>query len=247
MRETPSYPAGPGVAALADQLAAIKADRGHLIIGLTGSVASGKSTLAAQIAHALTPEHKVETVSTDGFLFPNAVLETRNLMMRKGFPESYDRAGMASALEAIRGGEARFPVHSHEIYDIDPALARTLVRPDILILEGLGFQPPSGPQRTPGEPDILVYLDAEETHLEAWFLERFMRFWHAAAHDPASFYVRFRHMSEAETIAFARTAVWQTINLPNLRQHIAPLRAHADIVVKKGGDHDLTITRAPAG
>ena len=112
--------------------------------------------------------------------------------------------------------------------------------PDILILEGLGFQPRAAQAATEHEPDLLIYLDAELAHIEGWFLERFLRFWHAAEHDPTSFYAQFRHMSEEELITFAKS-VWAGINLPNLENHILPLRAHADLVVRKDAAHAVTL------
>tara|TARA_R110000803_G_scaffold195561_1_gene258808 strand:- start:2522 stop:3262 length:741 start_codon:yes stop_codon:yes gene_type:complete len=229
-----------GVGALAERLAALRADGNSRIIGLTGSVAVGKTTLARQLSKRLAPDLSVETVSTDGFLFPNAILEPQGLLMRKGFPETYDRDGFTDALVRVRQGEADFPAHSHEIYDIDPALTRTIRLPDLLILEGLGFQSPSQPDRTGGEPDVLVYLDAAEVDLEAWYVERFVGFWNAARTDTASFYAQWLHMSEPELRAFAKT-VWDGVNLPNLRDHIRPLRDHADIVVSKDASHTLFI------
>ena len=113
--------------------------------------------------------------------------------------------------------------------------------PDLLILEGLGFQPPSRPDRTAGEPDVLVYLDAAEADLERWYVDRFTGFWHAARTDPASFYAQWLHMSEPELRSFART-VWDGVNLPNLREHIQPLRDSADIVVSKDASHAVHIT-----
>lgn len=232
---------GSGFHELADQLRRGRIENCPLIVGLTGSVACGKSTLAAQLLDELSAPLMVEAISTDGFLYPNAVLEDRSLMMRKGFPESYDAKTMASAIARIRLLPTEFPAHSHEFYDIDPALARTISPPDILVLEGLGFKPPSSGERFSGEPDILIYLDARTEHIEAWFLDRFMRFWHAAADDPTSFYQRFRGMSETQAREFARTEVWQKINLPNLENHILPLRDHADIVVTKDAGHRLSL------
>ena len=224
---------------LASRLRRAHADNCTLVVGLTGSVACGKSTLAAALSDVLSKTHRVENVSTDGFLCPNAELEARSLMMRKGFPESFDTSTMRAAIARVRVLPAVFPVHSHEIYDIDPALARTLTPPDILILEGLGFSAPSMGDRSAGEPDLLIYLDAETPHIENWFLDRFMQFWHAAANDPASFYRRFRGMTEAEARDFARTQVWEKINLPNLENHILPLRERADIIVRKDAEHRL--------
>jgi len=230
-----------GVGSLAERLAALRAYDNSRIIGLTGSVASGKTTLARQVSERLAPSLSVETVSTDGFLYPNAILQEQGLLMRKGFPETYDRAGFVDALVSVRGGAADFPAHSHEIYDIDPALMRTIRLPDILILEGLGFQPPTRPDRTDGEPDVLVYLDAAEDDLEFWYVERFVGFWNGARTDPKSFYAQWLHMTEPELRAFAKT-VWDSVNLPNLRDYIQPLKDHADIVVRKDRSHAVEIS-----
>ncbi|KCZ90032.1 type I pantothenate kinase [Hyphomonas johnsonii] len=241
MAEEPLAEASAGVAALAACLASLRRDRDARIVGLTGSVAAGKTTLAGQVSAALVPGLTVDSVSTDGFLFPNAVLQPQGLLMRKGFPETYDRAGFTAALASLRQGEADFPAHSHVIYDIDPALTRTIHLPDILILEGLGFQPPARPDRTAGDPDVLIYLDASEADLEYWYVERFVGFWEAARTDPKSFYAQWLHMSEPELRAFAKS-VWDGVNLPNLRDHIHPLKAHADIVVSKDRGHTVAVT-----
>lgn len=229
-----------GLEALCARLSDSQPAEGGQVIGLTGSVAVGKTTLASDLARRLAANYKVETVSTDGFLYPNGVLGDRDLMMRKGFPETYDRAAMAASLLALRAGAADFPAYSHVTYDIDPALTRHVKRPDMLFLEGLGFAPPEVP-RGPGDPDLLIYIDAARDHILEWYVERFVRLWRAAADDPSSFYAQFLHMSEPELIDFA-VSVWERINQPNLDEHILPLREVADIVVLKDKDHSITIT-----
>jgi type I pantothenate kinase len=222
---------------LAQRILARRAGEGPFIVGVTGSVASGKSTLAARLETLLAGRGgRVERVATDGFLLPNPVLDARGLTNRKGFPETYDLGALAAALGAVRWGLVRFPAYSHVTYDLDPAADRTLDRPDILIIEGLALGLDRPPR--PGALDCLVYLDAKEAHLEAWFVARFMGFWEAAETDPASFYARFRSFDRLGAEALAR-AVWAGINLPNLRAHIAPVRAHADLVVLKGADHGI--------
>ena len=205
------------------------------VVGVTGSVAVGKSTLCAALKAALEPALTVEVVSTDGFLWPNAVLTERGTLMRKGRPETYDQDGLRAALAALRAGPVVFPGYSHVIYDIDPALGRIVAPPDILILEGLGLA-----DKTAGL-DLLVYLEAAESDLEDWFARRFVDFWRAAEHDPTSFYTRFRGMTEAEADAFARSVVWGQMNLPNLREDIIKARDAADIVVRKQADHSLAL------
>ena len=127
----------------------------------------------------------------------------------------------ASAIAAVRDGPTPLPGYSHITFDPDPALTRVIAPQDVLIMEGLGFPPRAGDVPAKTEPDLMIYLDADLAHIERWFLERFLRFWHAAEHDPSSFYAQFRHMSEPELITFAKS-VWAGINLPNLENHILP-------------------------
>lgn len=240
MSTDPIIPMTVGIDALATRIQQIHETDPGLVIALTGSVASGKSTLARHLEQSLEPDLSVETVSTDGFLFMTQYLRDNGLFERKGFPETYDYPAMQAAIASVRAEPTDFPGYSHVTFDPDPALMRTVPPSDVVILEGLGFRPRSD-DGAPNEPDVLIYLDAELEHIEGWYLERFLRFWHAAEHDPTSFYAQFRHMSEPELIQFAKS-VWAGINLPNLENHILPMRAHADLVVKKDADHAITIT-----
>jgi type I pantothenate kinase len=213
---------------------------GSFFIGVTGAVASGKSTLSAALRDRLLawPDRpSVELIGTDGFLHSNQALDDLGLTARKGFPESYDTDALRRALADARHGPIEVPGYSHVIYDVDPALARRIDRPDILIIEGLGLDidHDGGVARL---LDALIYLDAEEADIEAWFVDRFLGLWAAAEHDPASFYARFRSLDRDQAAGMART-VWTGVNLPNLRQHISGARALADIVVRKGPDHGI--------
>ncbi|MBX3481127.1 MAG: hypothetical protein KF842_12070 [Caulobacter sp.] len=212
-----------------------------LVVGLTGSVAVGKSTLGAALVEQLSARHRVEALSTDGFILPNARLAELGLSLRKGYPESYDAGRLASAIGQARLGPTVFPGYNHMTYDADPARDRLVEQPDILLLEGLGFAPPQG-DAAARALDLLIYLDADEADLEAWFLRRFLGFWRDAEHDPTSFYAQFRGMTEPEAVTFAR-GVWAGINLPNLREHIVQVRDRADIVLRKAGDHRLSLVR----
>ena len=247
MGTDPIIPMTVGIDALAQRVHEIHVADPGLVIALTGAVASGKSTLARHLEASLEPGLSVETVSTDGFLFMTQYLRDNGLFERKGFPETYDYPAMQAAIASVRADPTDFPGYSHITFDPDPALARTVQPSDVVILEGLGFRPRSD-EGAPNEPDLLIYLDAELEHIEGWYLERFLRFWHAAEHDPTSFYAQFRHMSEPQLIEFAKS-VWAGINLPNLENHILPMHTHADLVVKKDADHAITIThdRWPRG
>lgn len=223
---------------LAQHIAARHQPGSNLVVGITGSVAVGKTTLARQIAGALgTP---ADVVSTDGFLKPNATLEAEGLLMRKGFPESYDTPALTAAIAGLKRGPVTVPAYSHATYDVDPAAARTVGGGDIVLVEGLGLAPGADGKRPP--IDLLIYIDADEDSIIAWFLARFMALWEAAATDPTSFYARFRHMSEAEAKDFA-LSVWHGINRPNWQDHIARALPVADLVVKKATDHSLMLVR----
>jgi type I pantothenate kinase len=212
-----------------------------LVVGVTGSVAVGKTTVCGALASALAPL-RVDTLSTDGFLMPNAALAERGVLPRKGFPETFDADAMLAALREVRACPILVPVHSHVVYDIDPALARTVDRPDILLVEGLGLSGFPDGRHAADALDVLIYLDADEDDLERWFVDRFMGFWRAAEHDPASFYARFRALDEAGADQLARS-VWTGVNRVNLREHVVAARDRADILLRKAGDHDLTALR----
>ncbi|AEQ53340.1 type I pantothenate kinase [Pelagibacterium halotolerans] len=220
------------------------------IIGVAGSVAVGKST-TARILRALLrrwpSSPKVDLITTDGFLYPNKVLEERGLMQRKGFPESYDRSAFVQFLAAIKSGQPKVsaPTYSHLVYDIVPDQTNTVESPDILIVEGLNILQPGELPRT-GNPivfasdfiDFSIYIDADEDVLEAWYVERFMKLRETAFRDPQSFFKRFSELSELTAISTAKS-IWQSINLPNLRENILPTRGRADLILKKGADHSI--------
>lgn len=218
------------------------------IIGVAGSVAVGKST-TARILQALLQRWpsspKVDLVTTDGFLYPNAVLTERGIMDRKGFPESYDRSRFVQFLADIKSGRGnvQVPVYSHLVYDVVEGSEIIIDRPDILIVEGLNILQPGELPRT-GRPilfasdflDFSIYIDAETEDLEMWFMERFFQLRETAFRDPNSFFRRFAEMSEAEAGEFGRR-VWRTINLPNLLDNVLPTRGRADLILKKGKSH----------
>ena len=223
------------VADVARLLAERRPKSGVFIVGVTGSVACGKTTFAAALAdamRALSPPLAVEVVCTDGFLFANATLEERGLLGRKGFPESYDVCALATVLARIRTGPVAAPGYSHRTYDLDRALERSIMPPDILIVEGLSLA------AVRKSLDLFIYLDADEEHVEAWFVARFRGLCDAAKADPRSFYARFAALQPEDARAMA-VAVWREINLPNLRAHIAPARGRADLVIRKGADHRI--------
>lgn len=204
------------------------------IIGLAGSVAAGKSTLAAQLSKE---NPGTEVVSTDGFLLPNAELERRGLLGRKGFPESYDAEALSRFLDALRAGEpARIPLYSHQTYDIVPGQFRELLPPERVIVEGINALQP---RFTAGKLDLRLYLHAEETALFRWYRERLLRLRDDARTDPSSYFTRFLELTDDAWEGRIRQ-VWETVNLPNLHEHILPTRALADWVVEKEPDHSLS-------
>ncbi|MGA2293468.1 type I pantothenate kinase [Bradyrhizobium sp.] len=218
------------------------------IIGVAGSVAVGKSTTARVLQALLarwSPRPKVDLITTDGFLYPNAVLERQGLMQKKGFPESYDLPKLLSFLSDIKAGRrpVRAPVYSHLTYDIIPNEWIEVDRPDILIVEGVNVLQ-TGPLPRDGKAvpvvsdffDFSVYIDAEEQVLRDWYVTRFLALRDTAFHDPRSYFHRYAPLSDEEAIATA-LAIWERTNLANLEDNILPTRPRATLILTKGADH----------
>jgi len=214
------------------------------VVGVAGSVAVGKSTIARLLRELMsrwadTP--RVSLVTTDGFLYPNAELERRGLMDRKGFPESYDRRALVDFLMAIKSGaaEARAPFYSHMRYDIVPDAHVTVRRPDVLIVEGLNvLQPPPSPNDVAVSDlfDFSIYVDADPEHIERWYVNRFLALRHSAFSNPSSFFRVFADLSDEQAVTRA-LGFWNDINLPNLEENVLPTRHRASLVLRKGPDH----------
>ncbi len=215
-----------------------------VVVGIAGGVAVGKTTTARSLRDVLvgTPAAlRVDVVGADGFLFPNRVLEAQGLIMRKGFPETYDTAALERFVADVRAGRAEVaaPVYSHDVYDVLPGEQQLVQRPDVLILEGLHVLALDG-------LDVRVFVDADERDIEAWYVERFLALCAAATTGPRSFFRHFAHLSPEEVEQVARQ-VWRSVNAVNLREHVLPARDRADVVIEKARDHSVravrTITR----
>jgi len=220
------------------------------IIGVGGSVAVGKST-TARVLQALLARWpnvpKVDLVTTDGFLYPNAILTREGLMERKGFPESYDLPALLRFLSDVKAGRrpTRAPIYSHLVYDVMPNHWVDIDRPDILIVEGLNVlqtgRPPKDGKAIPYVSDYFdfsLYLDADEEVLRTWYVDRFLTLRGTTFSDPKSYFHRYATLSDEDAIKTA-TSIWCRINLLNLHENILPTRQRADLILKKGESHQV--------
>ncbi|HLZ99462.1 MAG TPA: type I pantothenate kinase [Steroidobacteraceae bacterium] len=211
------------------------------VIAVAGSVAVGKSTFARVLRALLAQAGRtVELVATDGFLWPTATLEERNLMHRKGFPESYDLERMLAFLAELKAAkpELRVPVYSHELYDIVPGQFQTVRQPQVLILEGLNVLQVSSRDGAAAADyfDFSVYLDADQIDVEQWYVERFSILQRTVFQRPSSYFYHFKDLRPAEVRTTGRE-IWRSINLPNLLQNIQPTRERASVILRKARSH----------
>jgi type I pantothenate kinase len=230
------------------------AARTPFVIGIAGSVAVGKSTTARLLRELLAhwPEHpNVALVTTDGFLYPNAELERRGLLNRKGFPESYDRKALLKFVIDLKSGKevVTAPVYSHLKYDVIPGRRLEIKTPDIVLVEGLNVLQPA--RVTAGGSiglavrdffDFSIYVDASTPDIRRWYTERFLRLRETAFRDPDSYFQRYSHLTEAAAVEEAHR-IWDSINGPNLDSNIKPTRSRATLVLRKDADHSVRYVR----
>ncbi|MGY1840622.1 MULTISPECIES: type I pantothenate kinase [unclassified Modestobacter] len=221
------------------------------VIAVAGSVAVGKSTTARllQALLAAAPDTpRVDLVTTDGFLLPNAELEARGLLGRKGFPESYDRRALLRFLADVKSGkrEVSAPTYSHHAYDVLPGTRQVVDRPDVLVLEGLNVLQAGGGRGDGRVPEVFlsdffdfsVYVDATEADIRQWYVERFLALRRTAFADSAAYFHRFADLTDDQARTTARD-IWSAVNEPNLRLNIAPTRSRARLVLQKAADHSV--------
>lgn len=219
------------------------------IIGVAGSVAVGKSTFSRilqVLISRLSDFGAVDLVTTDGFLYPNKTLEKKDLMERKGFPESFNVRALFDFLSEIKSGKdrVRAPVYSHLTYDIVENEEIVIDKPDILILEGINVLQPPRIKDNIIEPiisdffDFSIYLDAEEPHIRKWYIERFLELRSTAFNQEGAFFNRFANLKDEEAVDVANS-IWEEINLKNLEENILPTRNRASLIAKKGKDHNI--------
>ncbi|EGY33487.1 pantothenate kinase [Aggregatibacter actinomycetemcomitans serotype e str. SC1083] len=221
------------------------------IISIAGSVAVGKSTSARILQSLLShwpQERKVDLITTDGFLHPLSYLQQHNLLHKKGFPISYNTSKLIHFLADIKSGKPNVsaPIYSHLTYDIIPDQFNVIDQPEILILEGLNVLQPNKNQANElfvsDFVDFSIYVDAEETLLKEWYIRRFLKFRQSAFSNPNSYFKHYANLSEQEAIETAGK-IWDEINGLNLKENILPTRERANLILKKGANHEVELVK----
>lgn len=213
------------------------------VIGVAGSVAVGKSTSARVLRALLTrwdSHPRVDLLTTDGFLYPNRELQRRQIMHRKGYPESYDRRALLRFVTEVKSGApiVRAPVYSHTRYDIVPDEFIEVTRPDILIVEGLNVLQ-TGPRLMVSDLfDFSLYVDARIEDIEKWYVERFLELRNTSFSNPNSHFAHYADLSD-QAARLAAREIWSSINRPNLVENILPTRPRATLVLRKNSDHSI--------
>lgn len=223
------------------------------IVGITGSVAVGKSTTATVLESLLkgrSEDSDVVIVSTDNFLYPNHILEQRGILQEKGFPETYDREHLIRFLQQIKSGHSdlEIPIYSHLIYDILPGKTQRIGKPNILILEGLNVlqESPVGKHLISDFIDFSIYIDADKIHIFKWYMDRFRMLFQTAHQDPDAYLYSYTHLPLEEVLKQAEE-VWRKTNQVNLKRYIDPTRLCADLILEKGVDHKVERVRLRRG
>ena len=219
------------------------------IIGVAGSVASGKSTFSKIIREVMLINHKnykIDIVTTDGFLYPNAYLQERNLMEKKGFPESYDVNSLFKFLSKVKNSQEKVyaPIYSHQVYDVLSSEQIIIDRPDILILEGINVLQEQKIKENKSDCilsdffNFSIFIDAREKYLSEWFLKRFLSLRSGAVNNTDDYFHKYASISDSDAISMAKT-IWEKINLKNLNENILPTKKNADLILKKNKDHKI--------
>jgi type I pantothenate kinase len=239
---------GKQLSAVTDTFLGTPLRRIPFVLGVAGSVAVGKSTISRVLQQLLAqwPQHpRVELVTTDGFLLPNEVLQDRNLMDRKGFPESYDRRALLDFIDKAKSGTGQLevPIYSHFAYDVLPDEVRTIASPDILIVEGLNvLQTGDGGVFVSDYFDFSIFVDAELDSIREWYIERFLTLRDTAFAQPDDYFHRYAGLSDQEATEVAED-IWARINEVNLMENILPTRSRASLILEKAKDHSIERVR----